>query len=94
MSLMTVVLMPGQKTGSLPTRRALRGGPAKTKKYPALLYCQGGPQSPLTQSYSYRWNFSLMAAGDYIIVAPKRRGRYCDGREWKAIARPAWYSLL
>ncbi|TDH28841.1 S9 family peptidase [Segetibacter sp. 3557_3] len=53
-----------------------------TKKYPALLYCQGGPQSPLTQSYSFRWNFSLMAAGGYIVIAPNRRGMYGHGRDW------------
>jgi dipeptidyl aminopeptidase/acylaminoacyl peptidase len=40
-----------------------------TKKYPTLLYCQGGPQSPLTQFYSYRWNLQLMAANGYIVVA-------------------------
>ena len=44
------------------------------KKYPALLYCQGGPQSALTQFYSFRWNFQLMAANGYIVVAPNRRG--------------------
>src|SRR5690554_2356246 len=44
------------------------------KKYPTLLYCQGGPQSPLSQFYSYRWNFQLMAANGYIIIAPNRRG--------------------
>ena len=54
----------------------------KTKKYPALLYCQGGPQSPLTQSYSFRWNFSLMASQGYIIVAPNRRGMYGHGVAW------------
>jgi dipeptidyl aminopeptidase/acylaminoacyl peptidase len=48
----------------------------KTKKYPTLLYCQGGPQSPLTQFYSFRWNFSLMASQGYIVVAPNRRGMY------------------
>jgi len=44
------------------------------KKYPTLLYCQGGPQSALTQTYSFRWNFQLMAANGYIVVAPNRRG--------------------
>ena len=44
------------------------------KKYPTLLYCQGGPQSALTQYFSTRWNFALMAANDYIVVAPNRRG--------------------
>ncbi len=53
-----------------------------TKKYPTLLYCQGGPQSPLTQFYSYRWNFQLMAANGYIIVAPNRRGMPGHGVKW------------
>lgn len=52
------------------------------KKYPTLLYCQGGPQSALTQFYSYRWNFQLMAAQGYIIVAPNRRGMPGFGVEW------------
>ncbi|MEP7256520.1 MAG: prolyl oligopeptidase family serine peptidase, partial [Ferruginibacter sp.] len=52
------------------------------KKYPTLLYCQGGPQSPLTQFYSMRWNFQLMAANGYIIVAPNRRGMPGYGTKW------------
>ncbi len=52
------------------------------KKYPTLLYCQGGPQSALTQFYSYRWNFQLMAAMGYIIVAPNRRGMPGYGTKW------------
>ena len=52
------------------------------KKYPTLLYCQGGPQSALTQFYSYRWNFQLMAANGYIIVAPNRRGMPGHGVGW------------
>ncbi len=55
-----------------------------TKKYPTLLYCQGGPQSPLSQFYSYRWNFQLMAANGYIIVAPNRRGMPGHGVQWNA----------
>ena len=55
-----------------------------TKKYPTLLYCQGGPQSALTQFYSFRWNFQLMAANGYIIVAPNRRGIPGHGVEWNA----------
>ncbi len=54
------------------------------KKYPTLLYCQGGPQSALSQFWSYRWNFQMMAANDYIIVAPNRRGLPGFGREWNA----------
>lgn len=53
-----------------------------TKKYPTLLYCQGGPQSPLTQMYSYRWNFQLMASQGYIVVAPNRRGMPGHGTQW------------
>ena len=56
----------------------------KNKKYPALLYCQGGPQSAVSQFWSYRWNFQMMAAHDYIIVAPNRRGLPTFGQEWNA----------
>lgn len=52
------------------------------KKYPTLLYCQGGPQSPVSQFWSYRWNMQIMAANDYIIVAPNRRGLVGFGMEW------------
>jgi dipeptidyl aminopeptidase/acylaminoacyl peptidase len=52
------------------------------KKYPTLLYCQGGPQSPLSQFYSFRWNFQLMAAQGYIVVAPNRRGMPGHGTAW------------
>ena len=62
----------------------------KTKKYPTLLYCQGGPQSPLTQFYSFRWNFSLMASQGYIVVAPNRRGMYGQGREWNEQISKDW----
>lgn len=53
-----------------------------SKKYPTLLYCQGGPQSPLTQMYSYRWNFQLIASQGYIVVAPNRRGMPGHGTQW------------
>ena len=53
-----------------------------TKTYPALLYCQGGPQGTVSQFWSYRWNFQMMAANDYIIVAPNRRGLPGFGIEW------------
>ena len=52
------------------------------KKYPTLLYCQGGPQSAVSQFFSYRWNFQIMASNDYIIVAPNRRGLPTFGQEW------------
>ncbi len=61
-----------------------------TKKYPTLLYCQGGPQSPLTQFYSFRWNFSLMASQGYIVVAPNRRGMYGHGQEWNEQISKDW----
>jgi dipeptidyl aminopeptidase/acylaminoacyl peptidase len=53
-----------------------------SQQYPTLLYCQGGPQSVLSQFWSYRWNFQLMAANGYIVVAPCRRGMPTFGREW------------
>ncbi|MBK0401461.1 S9 family peptidase [Adhaeribacter sp. BT258] len=60
------------------------------KKYPTLLYCQGGPQSPVSQSFSYRWNFQLMAANGYIIVAPNRRGLPGFGTEWNNSISQDW----
>jgi len=53
-----------------------------TKQYPALLYCQGGPQSMVSQFWSYRWNLQMMAANGYIVVAPNRRGLPGFGQEW------------
>ena len=61
-----------------------------SKKYPALLYCQGGPQSSLTQFYSFRWNFQLMAANGYIIVAPARRGMPGFGVSWNEEISKDW----
>ena len=61
-----------------------------SKKYPTLLFCQGGPQSPLTQSYSFRWNFQLMAANGYIVVAPNRRGMQGHGVEWNEQISKDW----
>jgi dipeptidyl aminopeptidase/acylaminoacyl peptidase len=60
------------------------------KKYPALLYCQGGPQSQVSQFYSFRWNFQLMAAQGYIVVAPNRRGLPGFGREWNEDISGDW----
>lgn len=60
------------------------------KKYPTLLYCQGGPQSALSQFYSFRWNFQLMAANGYIIVAPNRRGMPGWGVEWNEAISKDW----
>lgn len=60
------------------------------KKYPTLLYCQGGPQSPLTQFYSFRWNFQLMASQGYIVVAPCRRGMPGFGTKWNEQISKDW----
>ena len=54
----------------------------ETKKYPTLLFCEGGPQSPVSQFWSYRWNFMIMASQGYIVVAPNRRGLPGFGQEW------------
>ena len=54
----------------------------ETKKYPTLLFCEGGPQSPVSQFWSYRWNFFIMASQGYVIVAPNRRGLPGFGQEW------------
>lgn len=61
-----------------------------SKKYPTLLYCQGGPQSPVSQYFSYRWNFRLMASQGYIIVAPNRRGLPGFGQEWNDAISKDW----
>ncbi|MDN4165835.1 S9 family peptidase [Cytophagales bacterium LB-30] len=60
------------------------------KKYPTLLYCQGGPQSAVSQFFSYRWNFQLMAAKGYIVVAPNRRGLPSFGQEWNDAISGDW----
>jgi dipeptidyl aminopeptidase/acylaminoacyl peptidase len=54
-----------------------------SRKYPALLFCKGGPQGPLGQSWSYRWNYQMMAAKGYIVIAPNRRGNSGFGQVWK-----------
>ena len=55
-----------------------------SKKYPAILYCQGGPQQAVSQFWSYRWNLALMASQGYIVIAPNRRGLPGFGTEWNA----------
>lgn len=60
------------------------------KKYPTLLYCQGGPQGALSQFYSFRWNFQLMAAQGYIVVAPNRRGMPGHGEAWNRQISGDW----
>jgi dipeptidyl aminopeptidase/acylaminoacyl peptidase len=59
-------------------------------KYPALLYCEGGPQSAVSQFWSFRWNFQMMAANDYIVVAPNRRGVPGFGQAWKEEISGDW----
>ncbi len=61
-----------------------------TKKYPTLLYCQGGPQVSLTQFYSYRWNMQLIASQGYIVVAPCRRGMPGFGTKWNEEVSKDW----
>ena len=61
-----------------------------TKKYPTVLYCQGGPQSALTQFYSFRWNFQVMASQGYVVVAPNRRGMPGHGVEWNEKISGDW----
>ena len=61
-----------------------------SKKYPALLYCNGGPQSPVSQFFSYRWNLALMASKGYIVVAPNRRGLPGFGQQWNDAISKDW----
>ena len=60
------------------------------KKYPTLLFCEGGPQSPVSQFWSYRWNFQIMAAHGYVIIAPNRRGLPGFGHEWNEAVSSDW----
>jgi dipeptidyl aminopeptidase/acylaminoacyl peptidase len=62
----------------------------KNKKYPTLLYCQGGPQSTVSQFYSFRWNFQIMASNGYIVVAPNRRGLPSFGVKWNEEISGDW----
>ena len=62
----------------------------ETKKYPTILFCEGGPQSPVSQFWSYRWNFSIMAAQGYVIVAPNRRGLPGFGSSWNEEVSRDW----
>ena len=62
----------------------------KTKKYPTLLFCEGGPQSPVSQFWSYRWNFFIMASQGYVVVAPNRRGLPGFGQEWLEAVSGDW----
>lgn len=62
----------------------------KNKRYPSLLYCQGGPQSAVSQFYSFRWNFQLMASEGYIVIAPNRRGLPTFGEEWNRAISKDW----
>lgn len=60
------------------------------KKYPTLLFCEGGPQSPVSQFWSYRWNMQIMAAHGYVVVAPNRRGLPGFGSEWNEEISSDW----
>ena len=60
------------------------------KKYPTLLFCEGGPQSPVSQFWSYRWNFQIMAANGYVVIAPNRHGLPGFGQEWKEEISGDW----
>ncbi|NGM90781.1 S9 family peptidase, partial [Parapusillimonas sp. SGNA-6] len=60
------------------------------KKYPTLLYCQGGPQSATTQFYSFRWNLQLIASQGYIVIAPNRRGMPGWGVKWNEDISKDW----
>ncbi len=62
----------------------------ETKKYPTLLFCEGGPQSPVSQFWSYRWNFQIMAAHGYVVIAPNRRGLPGFGSEWNKKVSGDW----
>ena len=64
-----------------------------TKKYPTLLFCEGGPQSPVSQFWSYRWNFQIMAANGYVIIAPNRRGLPGFGSEWNEEISGDWTGM-
>ncbi|MCF0244352.1 MAG: S9 family peptidase [Bacteroidaceae bacterium] len=63
------------------------------KKYPTLLFCEGGPQSPVSQFWSYRWNFQIMAANGYVIIAPNRRGLPGFGQEWLEAVSGDWTGM-
>lgn len=62
----------------------------ETKKYPTLLFCEGGPQSPVSQFWSYRWNMQIMAANGYVVIAPNRRGLPGFGSEWNEEISGDW----
>ena len=62
----------------------------ENKKYPTLLFCEGGPQSPVSQFWSYRWNRQIMAANDYVVIAPNRRGLPGFGSEWNEQVSGHW----
>ncbi len=63
------------------------------KKYPTLLFCEGGPQSPVSQFWSYRWNFFIMASQGYVIIAPNRRGLPGFGQQWLEAVSGDWTGL-
>ncbi len=78
------VMVPTTDGKQMTTWVLLPPGFDKTKKYPAILFCEGGPQSPVSQFWSYRWNLRLMASQGYVVIAPNRRGLPGFGTEWNA----------
>ena len=78
------VMVPTTDGKQMTTWVLLPPGFDKTKKYPAILFCEGGPQSPVSQFCSYRWNLRLMASQGYVVIAPNRRGLPGFGTEWNA----------
>lgn len=64
-----------------------------SRRYPTLLFCEGGPQSPVSQFWSYRWNFQIMAANGYVVVAPNRRGLPGFGKEWNEAVSGDWTGM-
>ncbi len=78
------VMVPTTDGKQMTTWVLLPPGFDKTKKYPAILFCEGGPQSPVSQFWSYRWNLRLMASQGYVVIAPNRRGLPGFGTECNA----------
>ena len=78
------VMIPATDGKMITTWVLLPPGFDPNKKYPSLLFCEGGPQSPVSQFWSYRWNLRIMAENGYVVIAPNRRGLPGFGTEWNA----------
>ena len=78
------VMVPTTDGKQMTTWVLLPPGFDESKKYPAILFCEGGPQSPVSQFWSYRWNLRIMANHGYVVIAPNRRGLPGFGTEWNA----------